>query len=536
MVRQPGPGLLVLCASDKNTRFIGAHTHTDTASSESDSFAAGSSDIIPRTGNSEVDDWVLNVDNDALVGPSPIGQVKEFPSSQTNPGTRRILQTTECTGCYSGTSGPCKQDNAVCHAYSSGTTCPTGTTACNSGCIRRAGHVHYCDLRSASPDYICTNNSLPNSPDYICTNNSLPNSGVSPCLDAVAYHPAWMRWRLSGCGGVAPCLDAVAYHPAWMRWRSTLPGCGVSVGLPGFTKFVGIGCLDGDCDTSFTGSHGDCAQQCVAANAFKISQTNEAGLATCCCYTTCACYTPQPAYTMYVRSEFTGSGIPECASTPTLAPTSAPTAPTSYAIVTSGASCSATRSDCDTIHYQEDCISAAQAMLLSDQTTGGSVNDANLPAGCSLTLGSSAVLKHNDLFTSSTACSARKQCVCKCSGTVASRGTWQAISTSLACETNTPTYYDLVTSGASCSAARSDCEAIFYKEECKRAAIELQLSDTDTGGAQDSHSYGMRRHVPVAAGDVRALLQMRLALFAVLRCANKLCDCDEWGKLQCDEE
>ncbi|KAK3260337.1 hypothetical protein CYMTET_30698 [Cymbomonas tetramitiformis] len=436
MVRQPGPGLLVLCASDKNTRFIGAHTHTDTASSESDSFAAGSSDIIPRTGNSEVDDWVLNVDNDALVGPSPIGQVKEFPSSQTNPGTRRILQTTECTGCYSGTSGPCKQDNAVCHAYSSGTTCPTGTTACNSG----------------------------------------------------------------------------------------------------FTKFVGIGCLDGDCDTSFTGSHGDCAQQCVAANAFKISQTNEAGLATCCCYTTCACYTPQPAYTMYVRSEFTGSGIPECASTPTLAPTSAPTAPTSYAIVTSGASCSATRSDCDTIHYQEDCISAAQAMLLSDQTTGGSVNDANLPAGCSLTLGSSAVLKHNDLFTSSTACSARKQCVCKCSGTVASRGTWQAISTSLACETNTPTYYDLVTSGASCSAARSDCEAIFYKEECKRAAIELQLSDTDTGGAQDSHSYGMRRHVPVAAGDVRALLQMRLALFAVLRCANKLCDCDEWGKLQCDEE
>ncbi|KAK3260334.1 hypothetical protein CYMTET_30695, partial [Cymbomonas tetramitiformis] len=52
-----------------------------------------------------------------------------------------------------------------------------------------------------------------------------------------------------------------------------------------------------------------------------------------------------------------------------------------------------------------------------------------------------------------------------------------------------PTYYDLVTSGASCSAARSDCEAIFYKEECKRAAIELQLSDTDTGSAHNSDSY-----------------------------------------------
>ncbi|KAK3274473.1 hypothetical protein CYMTET_17344 [Cymbomonas tetramitiformis] len=46
---------------------------------------------------------------------------------------RHILQTSECTGCYSDTSGPCKNDNNVCQAYSSGTTCPTATTACNSG-------------------------------------------------------------------------------------------------------------------------------------------------------------------------------------------------------------------------------------------------------------------------------------------------------------------------------------------------------------------------------------------------------------------
>ncbi|KAK3258708.1 hypothetical protein CYMTET_32259 [Cymbomonas tetramitiformis] len=208
--------------------------------------------------------------------------------------------------------------------------------------------------------------------------------------------------------------------------------------------------------------------------------------------------------------------------------TVAPTAPTSYAIVTSGASCSATRSDCDTIHYREDCNSAAQALVLNDQNSGSSVNVHNLPAGCSFTLGSSGTLTHNYRFDSSTACSASKQCVCKCSGTVASSGTWQAISTSLACETNragadgqmalmaraacvtsvwiwvvtsrdafcmgtgnprlAPTYYALVTSGPSCSAARSDCEGIYYQEECERAAIELQLSDTSTGSATKVYS------------------------------------------------
>lgn len=41
------------------------------------------------------------------------------------------LTAAQCTGCWSGTAGPCQAVNTVCHPYYAGTTqCPAGTVGC----------------------------------------------------------------------------------------------------------------------------------------------------------------------------------------------------------------------------------------------------------------------------------------------------------------------------------------------------------------------------------------------------------------------
>ncbi|KAK3241931.1 hypothetical protein CYMTET_48339 [Cymbomonas tetramitiformis] len=143
-----------------------------------------------------------------------------------------------------------------------------------------------------------------------------PGEAGSSSMDTGNY----TQWKRSidpavggGCGMMSDGLWAPQSCLASMPFV-----CSVRTGFENSTQLAGIGCADGDCDTSFTGSHSDCWQQCAGRHAgdllaIEISQTSEAGLATCCCHTTCACYAPQPANTMYVQSWFTAfDSVPMC--------------------------------------------------------------------------------------------------------------------------------------------------------------------------------------------------------------------------------
>ncbi|KAK3257635.1 hypothetical protein CYMTET_33290 [Cymbomonas tetramitiformis] len=152
--------------------------------------------------------------------------------------------------------------------------------------------------------------------------------------------------------------------------------------------------------------------------------------------------------------------------------TAAPTGRQTQQLMTSGASCSAANPVCETIYMQEECNAAATALSLSD-TWNDAGDWGTHPKGCFFTKGIN--LKWNYGMGSTAPCAEASQCICKCSGTAAP----------------TARPRQLMTSGASCSAANPVCETIYMQEECNAAATALSLSDTQNAeGNWGTHPKG----------------------------------------------